>query len=54
MSNDPVKCPNCGESEIGTAVRQYPGLPGVVDVGWKCYTCDHEWGFELGGVAHAN
>lgn len=44
--SDPTACPECGNDIITTAVRQYNGRPGVVDVGWKCLTCGHQWGFE--------
>ncbi len=44
-----VTCPKCQGNMIGTACRQYADLPGVVDVGYKCMNCDHEWGFEYAG-----
>jgi len=48
------KCPNCGaegrawRGEHETAVRNYQ-VPGqtIVDVGWRCWNCGWEWGFEL-------
>ena len=47
------KCPNCGaegryNGEHETAVRNYQ-VPGqtIVDVGWRCWNCGWEWGFEL-------
>ena len=47
------KCPNCdaegrwhGEHE--TAVRNYKFSWGAVaDVGWRCWNCGWEWGFEV-------
>lgn len=44
-----VICPECQCTTIGTACRQYAGMPGVVDVGYKCVKCGHEWGFEYAG-----
>lgn len=47
------KCPKCGAEgryygEHETAVRNIK-LPAttVCDVGWRCWNCRHEWGFEL-------
>lgn len=47
------KCPNCGvegryNGEHETATRNYQ-VPGktIVDVGWRCWNCGQEWGFEL-------
>jgi len=47
------KCPNCGaegkyHGEHETAVRNYK-LCGrsIVDVGWRCWNCGWEWGFEV-------
>lgn len=40
------KCPACGSKLTTTAVRKYPDMPGLVDVGWKCIKCNHEWGYE--------
>ncbi len=47
------KCPKCGaegkwQGEHETAVRNYK-LHGqsVADVGWRCWNCGHEWGFEV-------
>jgi len=40
-------CPKCGSLEVVTKVRQYPDLPGLVDVGFKCSECGEEWGFEV-------
>ena len=54
------KCPKCGaegrwQGEHETAVRNceiYPAgreFPSrtIVDVGWRCWNCGYEWGFEL-------
>jgi len=54
------KCPKCGaegkayHGEHETAVRNVKlprptifGSTTVVDVGWRCWNCGHEWGFEL-------
>jgi len=46
-------CPSCaaegkwyGEHE--TAVRNYQSpSQTIVDVGWRCWNCGHEWGFEV-------
>jgi len=47
------KCPQCGaegkhDGEHQTAVRNYK-LPSqtIVDIGWRCWNCGHEWGFEV-------
>ena len=53
-------CPQCGahgryNGEHETAVRNFevgrvkPELikRNIVDVGWRCWNCGHEWGFEL-------
>ncbi|GAI84562.1 unnamed protein product, partial [marine sediment metagenome] len=47
------KCPKCGAGgrwygEHETVVRNYqaPGQT-IVDVGWRCWNCGWEWGFEL-------
>ncbi|GAI68797.1 unnamed protein product [marine sediment metagenome] len=58
MSKPGEKCPNCGaegkyHGEHETAVRNYK-LRGqsIADVGWRCWNCGWEWGFEIqeGGV----
>ena len=47
-------CPNCGaqgkyHGVHETAVRNYTLPQGkVVDVGWRCWNCAYEWGFEIG------
>ncbi len=55
------KCPNCGaegkwHGEHETAVRNYQIYPAgrdfepprtIVDVGWRCWNCGWEWGFEV-------
>ena len=54
------KCPECGaegrcNGEHETAVRNFevgrikPEMikRNIVDVGWRCWNCGHEWGFEL-------
>ena len=47
------KCPNCGaegkyHGEHETAVRNYK-IAGqtIADVGWRCWNCGYEWGFEV-------
>jgi PHP family Zn ribbon phosphoesterase len=47
-------CPNCGakgkawQGEHATCARHCDtGKVNIVDVGWKCYECGHEWGFEF-------
>lgn len=47
------KCPNCGaggrhDGEHQTAVRNCK-LPDqtIIDVGWRCWNCGYEWGFEV-------
>ena len=63
MTNNPEtgkKCPQCGaegkcQGEHETAVRNHQIYPAgrdfeprtIVDVGWRCWNCGHEWGFEL-------
>ena len=42
-----IVCPMCSSIKTTTSVRQYPDMPNVVDVGWKCLKCGHEWGFEV-------
>lgn len=49
-------CPQCGAAgkyngEHETVVRNYSFPSGkVVDVGWRCWNCGYEWGFEVEGV----
>lgn len=44
--SDRVQCPKCGSlAEHPTEVKQPGG--GIIDVGWKCVNCGHEWGFEV-------
>ena len=46
-------CPKCGAEgkhygEHETAARNYRMPWGkVVDVGWRCWSCGYEWGFEI-------
>ena len=46
-------CPKCGaegrqHGEHETAVRNYNFPWGAVaDIGWRCWNCGYEWGFEL-------
>lgn len=46
------KCPKCGaegkhHGEHVAAVRHVKtGNVTVIDVGWGCWNCGHEWGFE--------
>ena len=46
------KCPKCGaegkyHGEHVAAVKQVKvGKISVVNVGWGCWSCGHEWGFE--------
>jgi len=48
-------CPKCGAAgEHDAAVKQYEatvwGAPAhIIDVGWACWSCGHEWGFEREG-----
>ncbi|GAI70605.1 unnamed protein product [marine sediment metagenome] len=47
------RCPNCGaegdyHGEHETVVKNYRFAWGAVaDVGWRCWSCGYEWGFEL-------
>jgi len=52
------ECPNCGaegryNGEHETAVRnievgRVEGIKrNIVDVGWRCWNCGWEWGFEV-------
>ncbi len=44
--SDVVKCPSCGsQAEHPAAIHQVAS--GVIDVGWRCVNCSHEWGFEV-------
>lgn len=53
MTDEGKNCPSCGaegkayKGEHETAVRNSTvnGIA-VVDVGWRCWQCGHEWGFE--------
>jgi len=60
VTNLGKKCPNCGaegryNGEHETAVRNYQIYPAgrgfrprtIVDVGWRCWDCGYEWGFEV-------
>ena len=44
---NPVKCPKCNclgkEEDFGVVARQGNG---IVDVGFRCYNCGYEFGFE--------
>ena len=46
-------CPKCGaHGEHPPAVRQgvadWHGVSiGIIDFGWRCFDCKHEWGFEI-------
>ncbi len=46
------KCPDCGaegkyHGEHVAAVKQVKvGKRSVVNAGWGCWSCGHEWGFE--------
>ena len=56
--SDGKRCPNCtsgGQGESGaheTTIHYYPikTIAGeiVLDVGWVCWNCAYEWGFEQG------
>ncbi|MBA7526060.1 hypothetical protein ES705_18230 [subsurface metagenome] len=52
MTEEGKKCPSCGaegkhQGWHETAVRNYQvGGHTVADVGWRCWKCRHEWGFE--------
>ena len=47
------KCPKCGaegkwHGEHETVVKNYSFPWGAVaDVGWQCWSCGYEWGFEI-------
>lgn len=30
-----------------TKVRSHPSVKGVLDFGWRCGRCGHEYGFEI-------
>lgn len=53
MSDEPRPCPECGfVDQHPASVRQgtgsYAGLvANIIDVGWRCRQCGHEWGFEV-------
>ena len=41
-------CPHCqAEGQGVTLPRSHPSVPGVIDVGWRCGRCGHEYGFEI-------
>lgn len=45
-----ITCPSCGmKHQIHEpAIRQgYVNGMWITDVGWRCISCKHEWGFEL-------
>ena len=59
ITNLGKKCPKCGaegryNGEHDTAVRNFevgrvkPEMikRNIVDVGWRCWSCGYEWGFE--------
>ena len=47
------KCPKCGaegrwQGEHETVVKNYKfSFGAVADVGWRCWSCGYEWGFEV-------
>jgi len=43
------QCPRCGviHETHETLARTDPRYPGIIDVGWRCINCSHEWGFEV-------
>jgi hypothetical protein len=43
---DARRCPHCGFYD-GLNHAHTRSVPGVVDVGWRCPSCGHEWGFEV-------
>ena len=54
-------CPECGakgevwDGEHETTTRQSDtGNFHIVDVGWKCGKCGHEWGFETPALEPVN
>ena len=53
VANSGKKCPNCGaegkcHGEHEAAVRNVKlASQTIVDVGWHCWNCGHERGFEL-------
>jgi hypothetical protein len=61
MTDEGKKCPQCGVSGKGedgeheTAVHTFM-LNGATaaDVGWKCWSCGHGWGFDLPFVPTAS
>lgn len=60
ITNAGKKCPNCGaegkcEDEHETAIRNVKlGSVTIVDVGWRCWKCGNEWGFEAGQEGFGN
>jgi len=53
MANEGKECPLCGAlgqsttCEHSTVVRNVKiGDISFCDVGWRCWQCGHEWGFE--------
>lgn len=46
--NKQPKCPGCGDPGPHEAAVRSGKVKdmGVVDVGWRCRKCGHEWGFE--------
>ena len=52
VEDEPRACPKCGTVAVHhAAIRQGKGYVGdvrvsVVEFGWECVKCGHEWGFE--------
>lgn len=54
------KCPSCGaegkcNGEHETVIKNYTfSWRAVADVGWRCWNCGWEWGFELPESSKSN
>ncbi|HLA27144.1 MAG TPA: hypothetical protein VJZ49_04550 [Syntrophales bacterium] len=51
--SDGKRCPNCtsqgqtASGEHATAAHQVKSQGvSVIDIGWRCWNCGYEWGFE--------
>ena len=51
--NQQINCPKCGKLVYPNAVtkqgsaRMFENIVNIIDVGYGCPECGHEWGYEI-------